>query len=1141
MASKREVSIIIRAIDKASRVMRSISNAATKDLKSIGNAAQNAARSIGLIGAALTLGLGLVVNTTASFEQAMANTQSVIGATEAELNKLTTAAREMGRVSIFTASQAANAMFSLAQAGFKTNDIMNSLAGTMLLAAAGSSDLTSTTETVVRTLSAFGLQANESARVANVFAAATSNSLANIERLSSGLSFSAGVAAEAGLSLEETTAILAKMLVVTGEGSRAGTALRMALVRLQKPTEAASEIFKRLEVSILGSSGSIRNLVDIIGDLEKAGVKGTEVMEIFGIRAGPAMLSLIRQGSGAIEELIRKITGTNKAAELAATRLDTFQGQVKLLRSASQELQIVFGNQLIPLLTDMTTRLTGLVTVTAVWAKENKDLAKAIGITTIALIALTAALTSLLIGVAGIAKATELFATLGRGMFAFGNTTIVLRARLALLATGITALSVAIIGVTFGAILLGLNRIATSAKRARGRVSELIDDMRLLGFSFKDISDGNKLAIESFNKLKTAEEAQIRIIGELNTLIKQIETTTERIPFGFIGRLFVGGRSEERLAKLKKDLIATEILLKQIREAQKQFAPLPDAGEVFGPPEPEIDIDKIKQLTDDQIKLFETLLVDRMRLTKNATDFAIAEAQREAMTQRVIAAGNSELLAGIAKVTQLKIAKIRKEAREEEQQAATEAIELILSEAQVREFTAQKQAKQIADAIGGTQGIILANKFLQQQLEQIAQDQKSIDDNVFINKAQLLDEIKIKTLEAQGRMKEATLERFAVEINALGLKGATELELAEFIIAGKAAIEKRFREEETNKLQQQINDLAQKRIAAEADLFSKLNSIRESAFDMEQNRIQQLGQSYAGFIRSAISVGRQFFSAQEEGWIRALAGTVRLVTRVIAGFLRQRSLEKLKQADQAKTAAQFHLQHAAKMAALAAEAGVLAAIALATGNIASATALGAAAISAGAEALKSTAIAAGFEIQATKLQTEAAGLAAAAVAVEVAGAAVAGGLDLAADKVRRAAREEEEFARIKERRLDTELRLKQQILELEGRTVEARRLGIQDEAAQLREMGIDENLIRRFERLSIQQAQSEGNGVVVETGGVAGGVLGGESVIAQPRIVIHQTNTFNAITDTEDQTALAEWARLLKPHFDDLEELETTA
>jgi hypothetical protein len=85
MASKREVAIIIKAIDKASRVMRSISDAATKDLKQVGDAARTAATSIGLIGAALTLSLGLAVNTTASFEQSMANTQGVIGATEAEL------------------------------------------------------------------------------------------------------------------------------------------------------------------------------------------------------------------------------------------------------------------------------------------------------------------------------------------------------------------------------------------------------------------------------------------------------------------------------------------------------------------------------------------------------------------------------------------------------------------------------------------------------------------------------------------------------------------------------------------------------------------------------------------------------------------------------------------------------------------------------------------------------------------------------------------------------------------------------------------------------------------------------------------------------------------------------------------------
>jgi len=89
-------------------------------------------------------------------------------------------------------------------------------------------------------------------------------------------------------------------------------------------------------------------------------------------------------------------------------------------------------------------------------------------------------------------------------------------------------------------------------------------------------------------------------------------------------------------------------------------------------------------------------------------------------------------------------------------------------------------------------------------------------------------------------------------------------------------------------------------------------------------------------------------------------------------------------------------------------------------------------------------------------------------------------------------------------------------------------------------MGIDEKLIRRFERLSIQQAQQETGGTVVDTGSLTP-VAGGGSVISPAGTVVTQNFTFIGILESDNEVMLRELAEKLKPFTEELDDLETTA
>lgn len=352
-------------LNQAKGMVKTSTVAMNAQLKTIGT-------TMILVGAAVAVGFGMAIKTAAKFEQSMANTASVAGATGEELKKLSNYAREMGKQSVFSASQAADAMYYLGSAGMNTEEIMGALKGTLLLAAATASDLAYTSESVAATLSQFGFAAEEAGRVANVFAAAISGSQATMEKLTTSMSYVGPMAKSMGISIETTTGILMNLYNAGLDGSKAGTSLRMAFVKLIDPTEKGANALDRLKVSIKDSSGEMRPFEDIIDDLGEAGMTTADAMDIFGIRAGPSMIALVGQGIGSIQKMTDTVTGTNKAAEMAAIQINTFQGAIKLLKSAFEELQIVIANHIMPTLTKMVKGITKVINVISGWMEKNK-------------------------------------------------------------------------------------------------------------------------------------------------------------------------------------------------------------------------------------------------------------------------------------------------------------------------------------------------------------------------------------------------------------------------------------------------------------------------------------------------------------------------------------------------------------------------------------------------------------------------------------------------------------------------------------------------------------------------------------------------------------------------------------------------
>lgn len=330
----------------------------SKGLQTAQKKLKNISSSFTKIGTKMTASLTLpvvalgasVVNLSQQFEQSMANAGSVSGATAEELQRMTDLAREMGSKTVYSASQAADALYYMASAGYKVDQMAAAIQPTLNLAAATQNDLAFTTDTVVATLNQFQLGAEGAERVSNVFAAAIGASQATLEKLGNSMSYVGPVANSLGYSIEETTGALAVLYNAGYDGSMAGTSLRQSLVALMNPTTSAQKVFADLGLDLALLDPTTNSLADIIDVLGKSGMTTAQAMEVFGARAGPGMLALLSAGGDAVRDMTDAVTGTTAATTMAEQQLDTLQGQMKLLKSEVEEIALQFGDVLIPII-----------------------------------------------------------------------------------------------------------------------------------------------------------------------------------------------------------------------------------------------------------------------------------------------------------------------------------------------------------------------------------------------------------------------------------------------------------------------------------------------------------------------------------------------------------------------------------------------------------------------------------------------------------------------------------------------------------------------------------------------------------------------------------------------------------------------
>ena len=386
-----------KQIDKAIRDLNSLK--AQGEAMGSGLAAQGAkfqafGAATAAMGAKLTKGLTLpivgvataAIVAGADFERSMNKVKAISGATGADFESLKNQAKDLGRTTGFSASEAANAMSFLAMAGFKTNEILGAMPGTLNLAAAGQLDLARSADIASNILTGYGLEVNQLDHAVDVLAKTFTSSNTDLEQLGEAFKYAGPVAASAGVQFEQAAAAIGLMGNAGIQGSMAGTSLRGAISRLLSPTTQVSSALDKLGISVTDSAGNLLPLDQIVQQLGESGATTGDYMQIFGQRAGPAMAALVRQGSAALVNLTGELENSGGTAQaIADTQLEGFHGALIRLKSAFEAAMIAIAES--GLLERATSLMEGLVDVVAGFAqwveklpKPVKDVAFTIGL-----------------------------------------------------------------------------------------------------------------------------------------------------------------------------------------------------------------------------------------------------------------------------------------------------------------------------------------------------------------------------------------------------------------------------------------------------------------------------------------------------------------------------------------------------------------------------------------------------------------------------------------------------------------------------------------------------------------------------------------------------------------------------------------
>ncbi|EMA4140219.1 phage tail tape measure protein [Cronobacter turicensis] len=351
-----------------------------------GSAAGAGAAAVGMATTGIVAGTALM-RPGYEFAQKNSELQAVLGVEKQspEMQALRNQARQLGDNTAASADDAAAAQIVIAKSGGDKDAILAATPATLNMSLANRRTMEENAALLTGMKAAFQLTNDQITHIGDVLSMTMNKTATDFDGLNDSLTYVAPVAKIAGVSLEQTAAMVGALHDNKITGSMAGTGSRAVITRLQAPTGEAFDALKELKVSTADSKGNMRPLFSILREIqasfEKHGLgtaqRGEYLKTIFGEEASSSAAVLMQAAtSGRLDALTAAFKASDgKTEELVKVMQSNLGGDFKEFQSAYEAVGTDLFDQQESSLRRLVQTATRYVLRLDNWIKDNKALA----------------------------------------------------------------------------------------------------------------------------------------------------------------------------------------------------------------------------------------------------------------------------------------------------------------------------------------------------------------------------------------------------------------------------------------------------------------------------------------------------------------------------------------------------------------------------------------------------------------------------------------------------------------------------------------------------------------------------------------------------------------------------------------------
>lgn len=376
-AAGKEYKLAVKIAGSVSSSFNNAMGTAETEMQSLGSIAAKAAAVAAAAWGALKIGqfVSDAVSTYADFDQAMANTAAICGATADDYARLQQAALDMGKATTKTATESAEALGYMSLAGWDVNESIAGLEPILRLSEATQMDLATCSDLVTDSLSALGLQVDDLGGYLDVATMANNKSSQTAQMLMEAYIAVGGTMKNLHVPIQESAAALGVLANRGIKGSEAGTALNAVINNLTTGTGQAGKMMDKLGISAFDSNGKFIGLAETIRVVDKATKDMTEeqrnaaLAALGGKEHIDALNDLISglntttaDGRNEWEALTDNLYNADGAlSTMAATVTDTLQGAISIFGSAMDDMKIRLAQTFAPAAKDAINAVSAVI------------------------------------------------------------------------------------------------------------------------------------------------------------------------------------------------------------------------------------------------------------------------------------------------------------------------------------------------------------------------------------------------------------------------------------------------------------------------------------------------------------------------------------------------------------------------------------------------------------------------------------------------------------------------------------------------------------------------------------------------------------------------------------------------------------